>query len=411
MAVQRYKFKNSKQLDALPLGKHADGAGLYLYKGKKYSNWVFRFTWAGKRKEMGLGGYPSIGLREARLIMSQHEKALIEGKNPIEQREALTASQKQEILESDPGHLKAQRLDNMALAAFEARKHQLRGEGKAGGWFSPLELHVLPSLGSKRISEIDGKAIAATLAPIWHIKQDTARKALGRLRICLKHGRSLGYKIDRDAVDDAKTLLGQQTDKPKHIPSMDYKDVPAFYASLGNSAGDMALKLLILTASRSKPIRLAHMDQIEEGLWTIEGETMKGVKGKTPDFTIPLSSHALGLIEQATPYKGLLFPSPVKRGPLSDMAMAAIMKKRGLEERPHGFRSSFRMWADEQTEASFEVKEMCLAHKVGSAVSRAYSRGLMDEKRRRLFQAWGDYVTSQTGEKKAGVPHLNIVGN
>nr|WP_302477858.1 site-specific integrase [Ruegeria arenilitoris] len=169
---------------------------------------------------------------------------------------------------------------------------------------------------------------------------------------------------------------------------MPWKDVPAFYKSLGTNTAELALRLLILTASRSAPVRLAKLDQFDGDTWTIPAENMKGGK----EFRIPLSEEAQSIVEFARPlaHDGFLFCA-VRRKPISDMAMTAVMKSRGLVYRPHGFRSSFRDWCAE-TGQDWHLAEASLDHQVGGKVQRAYQRSDLLEQRRPLLYQWSNLL-------------------
>lgn len=336
---------------------------------------------------MGLGSYPATSLKEARSEAEKWREVVREGKDPIKERERLARAAQRNL------HI----LSDVALDAFESRKAELKGDGKAGRWFSPLELHVLPRLGKVPVSEIDQIDIRDTLAPIWHSKAATARKAMNRLSICIKHAAALGYDVDLQATEKARALLGKQRHEEKHIPAVHWQDVPAFFSSIAESTTThLALRLLILTAVRSKSIRFMHVDQIEGDIWTIEGEALKGRKGKTSDFRVPLSPQALEIIGQARPMArdGFLFPSP-RKGVLSDATMSRLMERRGMSERPHGFRSSFRDWVAEKTNTPHDVAETALGHVVGGAVERAYKRTDHLEQRATLMRRWANYATTQ----------------
>lgn len=277
----------------------------------------------------------------------------------------------------------------------ESRKAELKNDGKAGRWFTPLELHVLPKLGKVPVGELDQVDIRDTLKPIWHTKADTARKAMNRLNICMHHAAALGYEVDLQVVDKARALLGKQQHKPKHIPALPWHDVPAFYASLDEgSVTHLAMRLLILTAVRSKPLRFIRYDQIENDIWTIPAELVKGRRDATTEFRVPLTPQALAIIEQAKHFDrdGHVFPS-VRKGVISDATLARYMERQQMKERPHGFRSSFRDWAAEEADAPYEVAEMCLGHAVGSGVERSYKRTDYLERRRTLMAEWADFVT------------------
>lgn len=381
----------AKGAASLGPGKHPDGAGLQLVKREDGgAQWVLRITVFGRRREMGLGAYPEVSLAEARTRAEAARTEVRAGRDPIRER----ARKKREAERNL--HL----LADVANDAFEARKPQLKGDGEAGRWMSALNTHVLPKLGKTPIAEIDQVIIRDCLKPIWHTKPETARKAITRLAIVMRHGAALGLDVDIQAVDKARALLGEQVHKETHIPSMHWRDVPAFYASLTDfGTVTLALKLLILTGLRSGPVRLARLDQIEGDVLVIPGEGMKGRRGKTDDFHVPLSDEALRVIEQAkgNMRDGLLFPSP-RKGPISDMSMSKLMERRGLDARPHGFRSSLRTWIAETTDTPHDVAEMMIAHSVGSKTTRAYFRTDHIEQRRILSQRWADYVTGGMGK-------------
>jgi integrase len=282
---------------------------------------------------------------------------------------------------------------------FEARKAELKGDGTAGRWLSPLTIHVLPKLGKTPVTELDQRDLVSVIKPLWHDKADTARKALNRLGIVLKHAAAMGLDVDLQATEKARALLGKSRHVAKNIPAMQWKDVPAFYASLAEpTLTHLALRLAILTGVRSKPLRHIQLDQISGDVWTVPAEDMKGRKGQTADFRVPLCAEALRVIELATPFArdGFLFPS-VKKGVISDMTMGRYMERRGLEAKPHGFRTSLRTWLAETTYAPHEVAEAMLAHVVDGAVVRAYRRTDFLEQRRALAERWADHVTGGGG--------------
>lgn len=330
---------------------------------------------------MGLGGFPNMTLKAARQEAEKWRAVVREGKDAIKERERQRRDSERNL----------NILNDIARDAFESRKAELKGDGKAGRWFSPLELHVLPKLGKTPVSQIDQRDIRDTLAPIWHTKASTAQKAMDRLRICIRHAAALGLDVDLQATEKAKALLGKQRHTVKNIPAMNWRDVPAFYQSLsGGSVSELALRLLILTATRSAPLRHLRIDQIEGDVWTIPAEAMKGRLGTTSDFRVPLSQEAQNVIAEAAPFArdGFLFPG-VRKGVISDMTMSKLMERRGLTERPHGFRSSFRDWVAETTSTPHDVAETALGHVVGGRVERSYRRTDFMEQRRTLMDRWG----------------------
>ena len=371
-------------------GKHSDGGGLWLVKHETGSaQWVLRVTVHGRRREMGLGSYPALTLKDARDAAAKWRNLAAQEVDPIKQRE----KERREAVRNL--HI----LQDIAEDAFNSRKAELKGDGEAGRWWTPLKLHILPKLGKVPVAEIDQTDIRDTLALIWHTKADTAKKALNRLGICLKHGAALGLDVDLQATEKAKALLGKQRHKAVNVPALPWPEVPAFYASLSDgSITHLALRLLILTGVRSGPLRFGRLDQIEGNVWTIPGEGMKGRRDATPDFRVPLSPEALAIIEQAKPLArdGFLFPS-VRKGVLSDATMARLMERRAMDARPHGFRASLRNWLAEATETPHEIAETCLGHMVGGTVERAYRRTDYLEQRQIVMARWAKVVTGQGG--------------
>jgi len=381
-----------------PAGKYGDGDGLWLVKaGKDSGSWVLRVAVHGRLRHMGLGSIADVSLSAAREDAAKWRALARQGVNPILERER----QKRE------GERNSHLLKDVADEAFEARKAELKGDGKAGRWFTPLELHILPKLGKTPVTEIDQIAIRDTIKPIWHDKADTARKALNRLNIVIEHAAALGLKVDLQAVAKARLLLGKSRHEAGNIPSMPWQDVRAFYAGLDDgSVTHLALRLLILTGVRSAPLRHIREDQITReridghdlDIWTVPAEMQKGRKGKTEDFRVPLSTEAMGVIEQARRLArdGFLFPS-IREGVVSDMTLGMFMRRAKLEARPHGFRSSLRVWLAECTDAPHEVAETILQHVTGNKVTRAYQRSDFLIQRAALMDRWANHCAGKSG--------------
>ena len=202
--------------------------------------------------------------------------------------------------------------------------------------------------------------------------------------------------MDMDLAEKAKLLLGKTRHTPKHIPFMKWQQAPEFYQSLDeNSLTQLALKLLILTGVRSYPIRHAHLEEIINDIWTIPGQNMKGPHKRTPDFRVPLSDEArrIVLVASSLSRDGFLF-SGVKRGVISDASMARVMERRGIDARPHGFRSTLRVWLTEKAQANNDVAEVIIAHKTGTNVERAYNRTDYLEQRRGYMKNWAEFLVS-----------------
>jgi integrase len=374
-----------------PAGKYSDGGGLWLVKREGGGGqWVLRVTVHGRRREMGLGSIVDVSLKEAREAAERHRLITRSGHDPIKERQRLRREAVKRF------HI----LQEIAEDAFNSRKAELKGDGKAGRWFSPLEIHILPKLGKVPVADIDQSDIRDVLSPIWHTKADTARKALNRLSICMRHAAALGLDVDIQATEKAKALLGKSRHVTANIPAMPWPEVPAFYASLSDgSLSHLALRLLILTGVRSGPLRNLHETQIEGSIWTIPPEGMKGRKEKTQAFRVPLVSEALEVLKQARQLSrdGFLFPS-VRKGVISDATMSRLMERRQMTYRPHGFRSSLRDWIAETTDTPHDIAETVLGHAAGGKVVRAYRRTDFLDQRRKLMEKWAKHVTGLNGQ-------------
>lgn len=394
-------------------GKHSEDGGLGLRitsvvaDGTRKGSWFYKYTFKGQQEEIGLGSIKKLTLKDARAQRDYYAEFLSDRRNPISPREAKKMQQQEaRAAKAVPTLAKATK------AAFEARKAELRGGGIAGRWFSPLQGYILPKLGKKLVSEIDVKDVVAALRPIWHKKAPTADKAINRLHIVLRHARASGFDVNPLIIDDAKVVLGKQKHKVKHHPAIPMDQLQRLYQSLDvQKTVHRALAFYILAGAgmRLKPLRLAEFSEINDGIWTVPGEKMKGLIGNEEDLRIPLTEQMLELVaismEQALEEDQLLFASPYRSGgiekPLSDQAIENIMrgceKNWGWEEafRPHGIRSTFRSWASETNPATYAVAETALSHKIGNVVERSYQRHDFLEERRKLMDNWANAVTQK----------------
>lgn len=330
---------------------------------------------------MGLGSYPDVSISEARERAASARRQLRDGVDPIEARKERSAPNER---------LSVKRAIEIC---FAARKAQLKDDGKAGRWMSALENHIIPNLGSLPIEAVDQHVLRNSLEPIWHSKANTAKKALNRMNLVLKHSAALGLNVDLQAAMKARALLGKQRHTVTHIPALPYVDAPDFYRFLcsTNTQGALALRFLMLTCTRSGEVRLGTHGEIEENVWIIPTDRTKTSRL----HRVPLSAEAqkvLSLARDRQPGK-YLFTS-LRGGALSDATLSKFMKDNGHTARPHGMRSTFRVWAEEQTDADWETKEMSLGHAVGSGVERAYQRSDLLDKRKELLEAWSKYLVS-----------------
>ena len=371
-------------------GMHGDGEGLYLSVSRSGSrSWVQRISIDGRRREIGLGSFPAIGLAQARGLAAANRTAVAEGRDPLaEKREAKRKAAIPTFREA-------------AKQTFEANLPRWRNGKHTLSWWQTLERHALPTLGDMPVDRIGREDVLRVLTPIWSVRMETARRVRQRIRTVLRWCMAHGY-VEHNAAGEA--IDGALPPMPRlraHLRAMPYQEVSAALATVKASKASLASKLclrfLVLTAARSGEARGATWDEVDEatGEWRIPGSRMKaGVEHR-----VPLSDAAVESLERARVLhdgSGLIFPSSVKPGhPMSDMTLTQVLRKTGLAERStvHGFRSAFRDWAAECTSAPHAVMELSLAHAVGSSVEQAYARSDLIEKRRVLMQDWADFVT------------------
>jgi len=374
-------------------GMIADGGGLYLRitaSGSK--NWIFRFNRDGRLRDMGLGAYPAISLAQARKLATECREHLARGVDPITDRDRRKAKARAE-------ESKALTFDEAARQYIAAHESGWRNEKHRYQWRQSLAHYASPYFGSVGVADIETHHVLSALEPIWHAKPETASRVRGRIEAILDWCKARGL---RDGENCARWrghlahLLPARSKvaKVKHHSALPWQDVPEFMAELREreAPAARALEFLILTAGRSGEVLKARWDEIDlrKRVWTVPAERMKaGVAHR-----VPLSDRAVEIIEAmaAARQSDFIFPGHRKGRPLSDMALLMLMRRMGRGDlTSHGFRASLRDWAAEATGFPHEVCEQALAHTISSAVERAYRRGDLFEKRRKLMQAWADF--------------------
>lgn len=373
-------------------GKLQDGGGLFLIKAGETGRWMYRFQLNKRRREMGLGSLSDVSLAAARKRRDHWAAVLATGKDPIDEKRRIEADEDAQRNRLDPT------FKELAKIVFDAKKAGLRDEGKAGRWMSPIERHVFPMIGQKPVSQITASHIKDALAPIWKTKHDTAQKAMQRTRIILRGGKRMGMPCDHDISDTAEYMLGEVVHVSVPIPATPWQDIPALYQRLeGRGTAAACLQFMILTVVRSAGCRGARFSEIDGDVWVVPADRMKGRIGKVQDFNVPLSEAAIELVARlAEMSDDLLFPGLKTGKGISDTSLAKILNTLEEPGRPHGFRSSFRTWVQDNDVATFDVAETALAHRIGNVVERSYARSDLLYQRRILAEKWAQYVTGAT---------------
>jgi len=376
-------------------GKHEDGGGLRLVVSRTGARkWMLRFTLHGKRREMGLGSFADVGLAEARERAAEYRKQVKRGLDPIAARRIRPA---------------APTFTVCAAHYVRAHRHGWTSTKHARQWVSTLKTYARPVIGSKPVDAITTEDILKVLSPLWIGKTETAKRVRARIENILDYAAARQY---RDPLNPARWRghLDKLLPKPSqvrtvhHHPAMPYPEVPAFLAELAgdDSVPALALRFLILTATRTGEVLHARWDEIDhrDVVWVIPAERMKARR----THRVPLTDATVSLLE-ALPHRtdnAYLFPGAHPGRPLSSMALLLLMRDMGYGVNgdrgayvPHGFRASFRDWSGEVSSFPRDVAEMALAHVIENRVEAAYRRGDLFTKRRRMMQEWTDYVSQE----------------
>lgn len=369
-------------------GKYFDGHGLYLRvepNGSRF--WVQRIVIRGKRCELGLGSPLLVPLAEARAKALDNRKLAREGGNPLQ-----TKREAQAVLTFEEA---ARKVHSMHAPTWRNPKH-------AAQFLATLETYTFPRLGKLKVADVTTADVLAVLSPIWIEKAETARRVRQRIGTVMKWAIAQGWRQDNPAENIAHALPKAET-KKENRKALPYTDVPACIdavkASGAGAATKLALELLVLTASRSGEVRNAVWSEIDmrAKVWEIPAERMKM---KRP-HRIPLTPRALSIVEDAKAISDgseLVFPGTKTGKPLSDMTLSKLVKELGFPVDVHGFRTSFRTWAQERTNFPREVAEAALAHLSGDAVERAYARSDLFEKRRKMMEAWAAFLAEKRAD-------------
>jgi integrase len=373
-----------------------DGGNLWLLKREDSKLWAFRYTMKGRARKAGLGGYPTVTLAEARKAALAYRKLIHKGVDPIDETNRL----KREVSQTIPTF-------NQAAARYILKqRHEWRNRKHTKQWISTLRNHANPIIGSILVTNITKADVLKVLKPIWLTKTETAKRIQGRIENILDWCSAMDYteelnparwqgNLDKLLQSPAKIKKINNNGVERHHPAMPYEEVPSFYAELKTKNGfsAKALRFLILTACRSGEVLNATWDEIDlpNKTWTISANRMKAFK----EHRIPLTDEMIDILESLHVLNEYVFPGNRTGRPLSGAAMIATMKKMDIGHYvPHGFRSSFRDWCEEQSTSSYGVIERALAHTIPNKTERAYNRGDLFDKRRDLMNAWNDYVSA-----------------
>ena len=367
--------------------RYADGYGLLLVvKPTGGKSWIQRLVVRGRRRDIGLGSLDRVSLAQARRKAFENRNVARDGGDPTRQEDVRTVPTFTEAAE--------------AVIAMHAENWRDGGKTEAR-WRATLETYVFPRLGRRSVANITTADVLAVLTHdgFWSTKRETARKVRQRISTIMDWAAAEGHRTDNpcQALKAALPKTGTRTQHRRALPYDAVSDAVRRVRSSGAyPTTKLAFEFLVLTACRSGEVRGARWEEIDLGarIWTVPSDRAKTSR----PHRVPLSDRTIEVLRDAAGYRdtsGLVFPSA--RGlTMSDMTISKLIKELGIEAVPHGFRSSFRMWAAERTNIPREVCEFALGHVVGDEAERAYQRSDLFDRRRELMAQWAAYLTRDT---------------
>ena len=363
-------------------GLYWDEHGLVLrVKPSGYKQWIQRLFIHGKRRELGLGPLRLVTLAEARDAALANRKVARAGGDPRKKRGRSVPT-----------------FERAAAKVFAVHRPNWT-DRHAGQWMSTLRMYAFPEIGRKRVDHVSPADVMGVLLPIWNDKHQTAKRVRQRISTVMKWAIAQGYRVDNPAGDAIGAALPKPPRIQKHYKALPYEEVAGAVATVRRSDARLSVKLgiefLVLTAGRSGEVRGARWEEIDTqgGVWTIPAERMKSRR----EHRVPLSGRAVEVLAEAKAHarrSEWVFPSA--RGlTLTSMDFSGLLKTLRIGAVPHGFRSSFRDWAAERTDAPHAVMEAALAHAVRDKAEAAYARSDLFERRRVLMEQWAEYLAGR----------------
>ena len=363
-------------------GRYRDAHGLMLRvmpSGSK--QWIQRLAVHGRRRELGLGGYPLVSLAEARGAAFSNRRLARAGGDPLAAKRS-----------SIPTFQEA------ADKVIKIRRQSWNNAKHAAQWEATLRQYVFPQLGGERVDLISTSDVAAVLMPIWHEKHQTAQRVRQRIGAVMRWAVAQGYRQDNPAGEAIEAVLPKHDSIPRRQRALPHAEVAGAIQAVRRSGAATPIKLafefLVLTARQSGEVRLARWDEfdLEAGEWTIPAEQMTAKQG----YRVTLSTRAMAVLSEAREIadtSGLVFPSPTGR-PLSDSRLSELLRELKIQAVPHGFRSSFRDWATERATAPHTVIEAALARTAKNEVETNDMHSNPFAKWRELMNDWANYLAA-----------------
>jgi integrase len=382
-------------------GMYADGGGLYLQvTSPTAKSWVFRYAVDGRERYCGLGSVNAVTIDRARNDARQCREWRHDGLDPIEQRQAIRQQRELEAA-------KVMTFDECAAGWIDAHESSWKNAKHRQQVRNTLATYASPVLGRLPVSAVDTDLIVKVLQPIWKEKSETASRVRGRIEAVLDWATVSKFRSGDNPArwgGHLEHVLAAQNGGEKHHPALPYTDIPEFMADLREreSISARALEFTVLTAARTGAVIGATWNEIDldDKLWTVPPSRMgTKITGEEPR-QVPLPDRAVDILRELPRERGNrhVFIGGTAGGGLSNMAMAELLKGMAYPSTTpgelatvHGMRSTFKDWSTHETSFDDIVGEAALWHVSADKVRRAYARGQLTEKRRKLMQAWAQY--------------------
>ena len=391
---------NKKIKEICQKGNHYDGDGLKLRVDKNLNkNWIVRYQIDGKTREIGLGKYPFISIKDARQKLFNIKKMIYDGIDPLELK-------KENQLQKQKKKINFQEMCEEFINTFQV---EWTNKKQKQQWTNTLKTYTYPIIGKLPLDKINNKHICKILNPIWNTKHETATRVRQRLErifsycIALKNMKGPNPAAYKDNLQHLLPNVSKII-RVKHHRSVDYNDVPDLISELKKikKTSSYALIFLIATSARTNEVIGATWKEIDlkNKIWTIPASRMK----MRQEHSVPLNDTACKILNIIKKHNSsnFIFLNNRKKSHISNDYMRLLLKtdfpEIYIKAVPHGFRSSFRNWAEENFNFSRRAVELCLAHTNKNKVEKAYLRSDLFLKRQQIMNEWNNFLVSYVGK-------------
>ncbi len=371
-----------------------DGNGLHLTvtaDGKKY--WCWRYSLDKKVRELALGAYPAVSLRQARQKAVEARAMLNEGKDPAAERKSLKEAGERRRQAGEVTFEKVAKEWFAMKSGTFSEKTRMQTEAR-------MNKHVLPLLGDRPFAEVGPQEIVTALKPLEDAgKGEMTRRVLSIVRRICQYGLVM-RRAEVDATLGLDSILKPKPQVKHRAGIVEPAELGALLRAIDSYGGEVstryALKLLPYLFLRSSELRGARWEEIdlERGMWVIPAARMK----MNEEHEVPLARQVVALFRELQSFTGkggLCFPSTMSRTRcITDVCLLNALRRLGYardEVTVHGFRTTASTLLNEQGYRPDAIERQ-LAHKDRNAVRDAYNRSRLLQERVKMMQEWADYL-------------------